>query len=373
MPQTRPRIAIDLRPAAAPLNGFGRFSRNLLDGLARIGPPEPILLLCRPDQAVPDDVRETPGFVRMDVAHSPYPPLGQRRLARRLAAAGVEMMASPDSFAPFAGRPRQVITIHDIIPLRCPRLLHRSAKGRFAPLWRQWLRVQIANADLVLTVSEHARADIGAVFPQARKKLRTVYNAVPAVQAPGSKRRSTPAIARLLYVGRAAPYKNVVGCIETLAELRRSSVTAHLTIVGQPDRRYPEVERTIDRLGLGDRVTVTGHVDEARLRTLYREATLFLFLSRYEGFGLPPLEAMAHGVPVVSSDRASMPEVLGDAALLVDPDDPSARVEAVRRVIEQPAIAEDLARRGRQRAAGFTVERQATMFWKAIAPLLPSG
>ncbi len=367
---TRPRIAIDLRPGAPPLSGFGRYIWNLLDGLARIGPPEPILLLCRPDQVVPSGLGEVAGFVRRDVAPSPYPPLGQRRLARRLAAIGVEVMASPDSFAPFARRPRQVITIHDIIPLRCPQLLHRSAKGRFAPLWRQWLRAQIANAALVLTVSEHARADIGLAFPHARSKLRTVYNAVPAIETAGLRHRQPATAARLLYVGRTAPYKNVVGCIETLAELRRSAIAAELTVVGQPDRRYPEVEQAIERLGLGDRVTITGHVDDARLGALYRDATVFLFLSRYEGFGLPPLEAMAHGVPVVSSDRASMPEVLGDAALLVDPDDPAARVGAVRRIIEQPALAEDLARRGRRRAAGFTVERQAAMFWEAIAPLL---
>ncbi|MGI9492538.1 MAG: glycosyltransferase, partial [Geminicoccaceae bacterium] len=95
-----------------------------------------------------------------------------------------------------------------------------------------------------------------------------------------------------------------------------------------------------------------------------------LFLSHYEGFGLPPLEAMAHGVPVVSSDRTSMPEVLGDAALLVNPDDTMSAAAAVRRIIEQPDLAAELHRRGRKRAAIFSTERQATMFWDAVSPLL---
>ena len=365
------RLAIDVRYAAAPLSGFGRFTWNLIDGLTSLGPPEPILILKRPGQAVPSSVQSADGFVWQEIERAPYSPLGQFRLACSLSEMGVTVMASPDVFAPFGGSPKQVITLHDIIPLRCPEMLSRSAKGRYAWAWRQWLRLQCRQADLILTVSEHARQDIAEVFKGATRKLRTVYNAVPKVETAADRAsRLSEGRVRLLYVGRTAPYKNIVGCVETLASLRNDGIDAELTIVGEPDPRYPEVQETVQRLGLDQAVSFTGHVSDITLQQLYRDATVFLFLSRYEGFGLPPLEAMAHGVPVVSSDRTSMPEVLGDAALLVDPDDVKAAAAAVRRIIEQPDLAADLSRRGLARAAGFSTGRQASMFWDAVSPLL---
>ena len=334
----KPRLAIDVRYAAGPLSGFGRFTWTLIEGVVESGLPEPILLVRRPAQAIPEILARAPGIDWMIVDRSPYEPIGQLRLARDLLARGIDLLASPDCFAPLGGRLKQVITVHDIIPLRCPELLPRSAKGRFFRLWRQWLRLQVGMADQVLTVSDHARRDIADMFPSAADKLATVYNAVPPPEQPSRCRPAPGRPARLLYVGRDAPYKNIVGCVETVAALRRSGVDVVLTIVGEPDPRYPEVGRAIQRFGLEDRVVVAGHVDEEALARLYGEASVFLFLSRYEGFGLPPLEAMGRGVPVVSSDRASMPEVLGDAALLVDPDDIQAAATAVCRILDDPGV-----------------------------------
>jgi glycosyltransferase involved in cell wall biosynthesis len=279
-------------------------------------------------------------------------------------------MASPDVFAPLCRAPKQVVTLHDIIPLRCPHLLNRSATGRFTWAWRQGLRLQVGAAERVLTVSDHARADIAKAFKGSADKLRTVYNAVSSAADGQDRTVASPRAPTLLYVGRTAPYKNIVGCIETLAVLRREGMSATLTIVGEPDPRYPEALATSTRLGLDEVVTFTGHVDDRQLRQLYRHASVSLFLSYYEGFGLPPLEAMAQGVPVVSSNRTSMPEILGEAALLVDPDDTEAAAMAVRRIVEQPELALDLKRRGLAQAGKFTVERQAAMFWNAVSPLL---
>ncbi|MGI9493190.1 MAG: glycosyltransferase family 4 protein [Geminicoccaceae bacterium] len=365
------RLAIDVRYAAAPLSGFGRFTWNLLEGLASIGPPEPMLMLRRPGQIIPSGIASAPGFAWQEIDRAPYGPLGQRKLAQSLSKAGATVMVSPDVFAPLGSSPKQVITLHDIIPLRCPEMLNRSAKGRFSWAWRQWLKLQLRNAKLVLTVSEHARRDIALAFGGTDQKLRTIYNAVPKIDPiRGQARTTSGGPARLLYVGRTAPYKNIVGCIETLSLLREDGIDAVLMIVGEPDPRYPEVGEAVQQLGLDQAVTFTGHVSDDQLRDLYRDASVFLFLSHYEGFGLPPLEAMAHGVPVVSSDRTSMPEVLGDAALLVNPDDTKSAAAAVRRIIEQPDLAAELHCRGRKRAAIFSTERQAIMFWDAVSPLL---
>lgn len=367
----KPRLAIDLRYAAPPLSGFGRFTWNLLEGLVRLGPREPVLLLAKTDQTEPACLADQSKFVWWRTNASPYSPMSQWRLARRLAKEGVTTLVSPDVFAPFGGAMKQIITLHDIIPIRCPELLSRSAKGRYVALWRQWLRLQIRNASLVLTVSDHAKSDIASAFRGSEDKLRTVYNAV-CCDAMAMPRDACPRekTVHLLYVGRTALYKNILGCVETLAALREGGLDAVLTIVGERDPRYGEVDEAVQRLGLQEAVNVTGHVDDDQLRQLYRDASVFLFLSRYEGFGLPPLEAMAHGLPVVASNQASMPEVLGDAALLADPDDIAAAVSNVRRIVEEPDLAEDLQKRGLARAAEFTLERQATMFWDAVSPIL---
>ncbi|MEM8948544.1 MAG: glycosyltransferase family 1 protein [Pseudomonadota bacterium] len=364
-----PRLAIDMRYAAGPLSGFGRFAWNLIEGLVEIGPPAPLLLVRRPAQTIPEALAPATGLHWQIVDRAPYEPIGQLRLSRALAARGIEVLVSPDCFAPLMGSLKQVITVHDIIPLRCPDLLPRSAKGRFSPIWRQWLRLQVGMADQVLTVSDHAKRDIADMFPNAGSKLATVNNSVPTPPTvpPPSQRRPASG---LLYVGRDAPYKNIVGCVETVAALRRWGIDVGLTIVGEPDPRYPGVGQAIQRLGLQEHVTITGHVDDETLARHYREASVFLFLSRYEGFGLPPLEAMARGVPVVASDRTSMPEVLGEAALLVDPDDGEAAAKAVRRILEDPSLFDDLRTRGLERASMFTKRRQAAMFWDAVSSML---
>ena len=262
-----PRLAFDVRYAAGPLSGFGRFTWTLIEGLVESGPPTPLLLVRRPAQAIPEALARAPGIHWMIVDRSPFDPIRQIRLGQALRARGIDILVSPDCFAPLNGRLKQVITVHDIIPLRCPDLLPRSAKGRFSGLWRQWLRLQIGRADLVLTVSDHARQDIADMFPSAANKIATVYNSVPTPPplAPSGQRRPASGRGRLLYVGRDAPYKNIVGCVETVAALRRSGVDVMLAIVGEPDPRYPEVGQAIQRFGLEDRVVVTGHVDEERL------------------------------------------------------------------------------------------------------------
>ena len=167
------RLAIDLRYAAGPLSGFGRFTWTLIEGLAEIGPPEPILLIRRRSQAVPDALAGTPGFAWKVVERAPYEPLGQWRLARELAQDGIRVMVSPDCFAPLAGPLEQVITVHDIIPLRCPELLPRSAKGRSMPgSGAAGCISRCLARRRVLTVSDHARQRHRRRLPRSRAEAR---------------------------------------------------------------------------------------------------------------------------------------------------------------------------------------------------------
>jgi alpha-1,3-rhamnosyl/mannosyltransferase len=132
-----------------------------------------------------------------------------------------------------------------------------------------------------------------------------------------------------------------------------------LVIGGKIDPRYPEAQRLTASLGLERRVVFTDYLDDATRLALLQASSLFVFASRYEGFGLPPLEAMAEGIPVVASNAASLPEILGDAALFVAPDDVEGLARAMRTILSNPALAQQLSKAGRERAAQFT--------WKACA------
>jgi glycosyltransferase involved in cell wall biosynthesis len=130
-------------------------------------------------------------------------------------------------------------------------------------------------------------------------------------------------------------------------------------IAGKAQWRESEVYRAVQQAGLEGRVIFPGYVDDADLPALYRAATVFVYPSLYEGFGLPPLEAMACGTPVISSNAASLPEVVGDAARLIDPADSEALAQALHDVLTQPALQADLRQRGQRRAAQFSWQRCA--------------
>lgn len=174
----------------------------------------------------------------------------------------------------------------------------------------------------------------------------------------------------LLYAGQWKGYKNLDLLLDLMESLRGTECDdLELVLVGKEDPR----ERLGDRLtarGLTDRVRVTGFVPDEDLVALYQGAMLFLFPSRYEGFGLPALEAMAAGVPVVASDRASIPEVVGPAGVLLDPERMLEWQNAVRSLSADPARREQLARAGRERACGFrwdlTAERTVEAYRRAL-------
>ncbi|MGF1477048.1 MAG: glycosyltransferase family 4 protein [Geminicoccaceae bacterium] len=359
----RPTIAIDARYASGPTCGIERYTMNLLPGLAELEETPPVLIIRHPGQDLPEAVIAAKTFSMVDEPSSRLSPWSQWKLARRLKKRGIDVMVSADVYAPLVTRPRQVITLHDVTPIRCRDRLKSSLKARFWWLWGLWLFVQTRGAWKVLTVSQWAARDIADCLHLKAGKLAVVPNSVMPGQA---ARNRKPGSARLLYVGRMDGNKNVESCVAVLGRLVAQGYDATLTIVGKTDARYPQASEAIDALGLRERVTITGHVSEEQLRHCYAEADVFLFLSVYEGFGLPPLEAMAHGLPVVASNRTAMTEVLGDAAFLVDPDDLDSAAEAVARILDDPAMADRLAKAGLERARAFSPARQARALLAAV-------
>jgi glycosyltransferase involved in cell wall biosynthesis len=162
----------------------------------------------------------------------------------------------------------------------------------------------------------------------------------------------------VLYAGNIKPHKNVDRLIEAYALLRkRGIVGVKLLIIGDEISKYPQMRRLVHRFQLHQHVRFLGFVPDATLAALYRLASVFVFPSLYEGFGLPPLEAMSAGAPVVTSNVSSLPEVVGDAALLIDPTSADAIAVAMARVLGEPGLRSELVRRGHERVKAFSWER----------------
>jgi len=167
-------------------------------------------------------------------------------------------------------------------------------------------------------------------------------------------------------VGRADPYKNLVGLIEAFAALRKQyQLPVELRIVGPKDRRYPEASQRAASLGVADMVKWLGYLPDDSLVSEYQNADVFVQPSWYEGFGLPVLEAFACGTPVICSNKGSLPEVAGGAALIVQPQDMIGLTEALRRVLTNSRLAQDMSARGLRRAQKFTWEATAQMTLEA--------
>ena len=367
------RIAIDARWVFHELSGIGRYTLELLRQLGEIGGQFDYLVLVRDGerQAFVERESELAGKPNFEFAHLPhglFSPLGQFAAARLLRARGVGVYHSTNFMVPLPAfsrrRPhaiRCVCNIHDLIPLVHPEFTPKALKTRFLPVYRVLMHEIARRVDTVVTGSESAKRDIVQRLKLPREQIVVAPDGVEARYQPGGAKPSASGGPKtVLYVGRSDPYKNLPGLVAAFAQMvGDGGVDARLRIVGSPDARYPEAGEAAQRLGVADRVDWAGYLDEAELVRAYQEADVLALLSRYEGFGLPVLEAMACGTPVVCSNAASLPEVAGGAAWLVAPDDTAAAAGALKTILTDTATASRLRAAGLAQAANFS--------WRAAA------
>ena len=352
------RIAIDARLWAEPRSGIGRYTRSLTEYLQRIAPGEHwIHYVDRPPSAVPPgvEVRCLPWPQRLlwSLWHAP------RDLRRR----PVEVFHGVTGFElPPRGPWRLVTTVHDLVPFRLPALV--PARHRWAV--RCLLGGALRRAQRVIAVSEVTRAEILARYRLPAARVTVVPEAAAAEFAPPAPAALAAARARyglarpyVLFVGFLEPKKNLGTLHEAVARLRRQGAwgATELLVVGAPGWGADPAPR-VHALGLDDTVRFLGPVPDADLPALYGGALAFAFPSLWEGFGLPVLEAMAAGAPVVASNRGALPEVTGGAALLAAPT-PEPFAEALGQLLADAALRERLRAAGQARAADFSWERAA--------------
>jgi alpha-1,3-rhamnosyl/mannosyltransferase len=275
---------------------------------------------------------------------------------------GAGVYHSPYYLMPYRPGLPAVLTVYDFIPLVCPqsyrpaqRLIYRVAHG-----------LALRSARWVLAISEATRQDLARFFRLDPARVTVTPLAVDARFAPqpapvvqAARQRYGLPERYVLFLGSNKPHKNLSGLVQSWPSVVRRQPGARLVIAGHWDERFPEARRLSQELGLQDSVRFAGPIADADLPAVYSGAALFVFPSFYEGFGLPVLEAMACGAPVVCSNTSSLPEVAGDAALLVDPGDHAALAEAIGAVLADAHVAEAMRRRGVSQAARFTWEATA--------------
>jgi alpha-1,3-rhamnosyl/mannosyltransferase len=363
-------IILDARTATDHFPGIGRYVVNLAQALAQTPLAGHLTLLH--DPTAPATRLQLPALPQMACPISPFSLRQQWAVPAQLRRSGARLYHSAYYLMPYLPGLPTVLTCYDLLPLFYPQ--YYGALQRLI----YWLAHLLATraASTILAISEATRADlVRCLHVEPRKIVVTLLAAdpsfepqPPAAMAAVSRKYALPEH-YVLYVGSNKPHKNLVRLVQAFGDARVPSVA--LVIAGHWDPRYPEARQMAARAGWQDRVKFIGPVAEADLPALYAGARLFVFPSLYEGFGLPVLEAMACGAPVVCSNSSSLPEVTGTAQLGFDPLNIAAMTAVIKEALVSSAVREELSRQGLQRAAQFswsqTAQRTAAVYEEILA------
>lgn len=287
----------------------------------------------------------------------------------------IDLLHQPVYVGPVVHTCPTVVTLHDLTFYLYPELFPQSKR-----IYLQHMtRYTIHHAEAVISVSKSTKSDALRLFSVPEKKITVIPNGVEArmrllddpmpIKALRQRYNLPPDI--LLFLGTLEPRKNLITLLEAYTLLREQKDVHHnLVIAGGHGWYYEKVYDAVERLGLRESVHFPGYVPDEELPVWYNAADLFIYPSLYEGFGLPPLEAMACGTPVIVSNTSSLPEVVGNAGLTVDPHDPQALARAIYSVLSDPSHRERLAREGRSQASKFswhaTAKRTAKVYHQIL-------
>ena len=373
------KICIDARWIFSELSGIGTYTQELIRHLVQIDNNNDYLILFN-DINVLERTKvaaQLHGLSNVQcklLDYGVFSPMSQFKLPKLLKALKVELYHSTNYMIPFLAFPKHrigtircAVTIHDLIPLIFPDHAPKSKKRRLFPLFKKIMYEAGARADLIITPSTSSKNDVIEHLRLPQDDCDKVY-AIPEGVAkkfkPSGNPKSKPPT--VLYVGRSDPYKNVVRLVEAFAQVRKTTVPdLRLRIIGPKDPRYPQAGAKALGLGIAGHVEWSGYVSETELIHAYQDATVLVLPSDYEGFGLPVLEAMASGTPVICSRSSSLPEVAGSAAILIDPHQPGQLEDGLNQILTNEDFAKDLIHLGLEHAKEFTWKRTAKMTLEA--------
>ncbi len=358
------------------LTGIGRYTVEVLNHLRQIAPATEIILI-NPyrDSSLPIYKEFEQYFVPQLMRLPAVLTAGARTLEQAARALRLDILHDPCGIAPFPitgfskGDWKRVVTVHDAVPLLYPKLQPALTRVTFQTRVR-WSRF---SSDAIVTVSESAKSDLIRTLKVPESKvhvteLATIQPSLDQIQRWRQQDLSGFGIRRpyFLFVGSINPRKNVGRALQAFASLIDEGIDAEFVLAGPPQRL---LETTVLPEQTKNRIVSTGYLNDEQLHVLYANAVAVVYPSLYEGFGLPVLEGMAHATPVISSNVSSIPEVAGDAALLIDPNDTNAILNGMRAVLSDDSLASRLRQKGYKQATRFdwaTTARKTLQVYNAL-------
>jgi glycosyltransferase involved in cell wall biosynthesis len=355
------RIGIDARLVYYSQAGIAQYTLRLIQGLAEIDQENEFFILqSRKDQHI---IVDQPNFRRVSLWTPSHHRLEQTALRVEISHLDLGVLHSPDFIPPFQRNCKSIITIHDLAFLLYPHFLTKESARYYGQIDQA-----VKRTDHIIAVSESTRQDTIRLLGAPEHKITVIYESANPIYRPVNDQealkwtKSKYHITNdfILFVSTIEPRKNLPTLLKAYRQLLDSyKANVKLVIVGRRGWLSEEVLTLVDKLKLTSNVLFLGRVPVEDLLHLYNAAQLLVQPSFYEGFGLPPLEAMACGTPVVVSNVSSLPEVVGDAGLLVDPEDVSELTVAIWRILTDEALRADLIVKGRKRAQRFSWEKTA--------------
>lgn len=370
------RIAIDAHSVGTQLAGNETYATNLIEALAEVDPVNSYTLYVTRREAMDRFAGRWPNFsVSRTLPHTPIVRI-PLTLSAELRRNPVDVLHVQFTAPPFVPCPL-VVSIHDLSFEHLPQTFKRRSRMQL----RLTVRRSARRAARILALSESTRQDIIKTYGIPAERVTTIPLAAAAHFAPVTDEKELERVRHtygitedyILAVGSIQPRKNLTRLVFAYSRLRderRGVKLPKLVLVGKKAWLYGETLRAIEQSGVGNQILVTDYVSEADLPALYSGALCFVYPSYFEGFGLPPLEAMKCGTPVIVGDRTSLPEVVDDAALMVNPFDEAEILSALKSLIDNSDLRDKLRVKGLKRANDFNwldTARRTLEVYKQVA------
>jgi glycosyltransferase involved in cell wall biosynthesis len=353
------RIGVDARLVDYTTGGIARYTVQLLDGMAgQLADRETVAIRStRSRVAAPETLATETIYARTPPHHR----WERFVLSWELRNADLDVLHSPDFIPPRRGAWRSVITVHDLAFLRMPGLLTGASRRYYGSIRRA-----VTEADAIIAVSQATADDLIHLAGARPEKIHLVYEAPDPTLSPMTKPDAATAVETrfgitgpyVLFVGTLEPRKNIPALVEAFGQLRKD-FPVRLVLAGRNGWLSEEIFASVKRQAEPDGVVFIEDFDASDLRSLYSGAEVLALPSLYEGFGLPAVEAMACGTPVFATTTGALPEVVGDAGVLIRPDDPVDIAQGLGWVLGNLQFREALVQKGLARAATFSWERAA--------------
>ena len=367
-------IGIDARLAFYTRAGIGQYTLRLVQALANAFPEDRFTLL--QDRRIPQPLVDAPNVAAARCLVPSHHRMEQLLLPLYRNRLQAEVFHSPDFIPPLRAKGPMVITIHDLAFLIYPHFLTKESARYYGQIDRA-----VHRADAIIAVSESTKHQLVRMLGVAEDKITVIYEAADPLFRPKDRQAALKHVRALydlpdefiLFVSTIEPRKNVSGLLRAYRRLRDDyKLTPGLVLVGAPGWLSDDVHALVEALDLRSACHFLGRVSGPDLLDLYNSARCLVHPAFYEGFGLTPLEAMACGTPVIVSNISSLPEVVGDAALLVDPQDDQEITVAMWRLLTDPLLWDELRAKGLRRAKAFSWQRAAEQTMGVYGTVLPT-